>query len=82
MMLQLNPSIPVDTPKGSGQATFLIDYSSEHDLYWVVFIDKTCECWTFNNRDIRAQKNYTMGRIGEEKKDNIERLAPVGKIMP
>ena len=62
MILQLNPPIPVDTPKGTAQATFLIDYSAEHDLYWVCFIDETHECWTFGNRDIRAQTNVTLGR--------------------
>ncbi|MES2770351.1 MAG: hypothetical protein V4596_14505 [Bdellovibrionota bacterium] len=62
-MIQLNPSIPLETPKGSGQAMFLIDYGTEHDLYWVVFIDDTRECWTFSNRDVRAQPNITMGRM-------------------
>lgn len=62
MMLQLNPSIPVDTPKGSGQAAFLIDYSPEHDLYWVVFLDDSRQCWTFSNREILVQENYTLGR--------------------
>lgn len=61
-MLQLNPSIPVETPKGTGQAVFIIDYSIEHDLYWTVFLDDTRECWTFNNKDIRIQENYTLGR--------------------
>jgi hypothetical protein len=64
-MLQLNPTIPVETPKGSGQAIFMIDYSPEHDLYWVVFMDETRECWTFNNKFIRAQPNITMGRMPE-----------------
>jgi hypothetical protein len=64
MMLQLNPSIPVDTPKGKGQAVFLIDYSPEHDLYWVVFLDENRQCWTFSNSDIRAQDNFTLGRRG------------------
>lgn len=62
MMMQLHPTIPVTTPKGHGQAHFLIDYSIEQDLYWVVFLDNSGECWTFNNRDIRAQKNTTIGR--------------------
>ena len=62
MILQLNPSIPVETPKGKGQATFMIDYSPEHDFYWVVFLDESRECWTFGNRDIRAQPNITLGR--------------------
>lgn len=61
-MIQLNPSIPVETPKGNGQAVVLIDYSSEHDLYWVVFLDDSRQCWTFGNRDIRAQPNITLGR--------------------
>jgi hypothetical protein len=62
MMLQLSPSIPVETPKGKGQATIIIDYSPEHDFYWVVFLDESRECWTFSNKDIRAQPNFTLGR--------------------
>ncbi|MBC7465007.1 MAG: hypothetical protein H7256_03355 [Bdellovibrio sp.] len=62
MITQLNPPLPLDTPKGPGQATFLIDYGLEHDLYWVVFIDETRECWTLNNKDVRAQRNLTIGR--------------------
>jgi hypothetical protein len=62
MMLQLAPSIPVETPKGKGQAVIIIDYSPEHDFYWVVFMDDSRECWTFSNKDIRAQPNCTIGR--------------------
>lgn len=65
-MLQLNPSIPLETPKGRGQAVFVIDYSPEHDLYWVVFLDESGECWTFNNKDIRVQANFTLGRKNVE----------------
>ena len=61
-MIQLNPPIPLSTPKGNGWAFFLIDRSQEHDLEWVTFIDETGECWTFNNSQIRIQKNYTMKR--------------------
>lgn len=32
MMMQLNPPIPVWTPKGEGIAHALIDYGLEHDL--------------------------------------------------
>ena len=39
MMLQLNPPIPLDTAKGKGFAHMVVDYSHEHDLLWVVFID-------------------------------------------
>lgn len=62
MILQLSPSIPVKTPKGNALAHFLIDEGVEHDLKWVTFLDNSGECWTWNNRDIRAQKNLTQGR--------------------
>lgn len=60
MILQLSPTIPLDTPKRPGFAHVLIDMSQEHDLLWVVFIDDTRECWTFRNSEVRLQKNYTM----------------------
>ena len=60
--LRLDPPIPLKTVKGNALAHFLIDYSIEHDLFWVCFMDETGECWTFNNKDIRAQKNITLGR--------------------
>ena len=69
-MLQLNPPIPVNTPKGKGWAHILIDYSQEHDLLWVVFLDETGECWTLPNRDIRIQSNLSLGRREREK--NLE----------
>ena len=50
------------TPLGKGLAHVLIDYTIEDDLYWVVFLDNTGECWTFANPDIRAQKNISYGR--------------------
>lgn len=61
-MIQLNPQIPVITPKGNGWAFFMIDRSQEHDLEWVVFLDSNGECWTFKNSDICIQKNYTFHR--------------------
>ena len=61
-MIQLNPTIPVITPKGNGWAFFLIDRSQEHDLEWVVFLDNGGYCWTFKNSDIRIQKNSTLHR--------------------
>jgi hypothetical protein len=61
-ILQLNPAIPVVTPKGDGYAHALIDYGAEFNLLWVVFLDDSGECWTYDNSQIRAQKNVTMGR--------------------
>jgi hypothetical protein len=61
-MLQLNPPLPMNTPKGEGFAQFLIDYGPESDLYWTVFITETGEIWTFANKEVRASKNITLGR--------------------
>jgi len=63
MMIQLDPAIPVATPKGSALAHVLVDYGIEHNLNWVCFQDQTGECWTWSNSDIRAQKNITYGRL-------------------
>lgn len=61
-ILQLNPTIPLNTPKGDGQAILVIDYGSEHNLIWTVMIDSTGEIWSFQNPHVRAQKNITMDR--------------------
>jgi hypothetical protein len=63
MIHQLNPPLPLDTPKGSALAHFLIDYGPEFNLMWVCFNDKDGECWTWQNNEIRAQKNITLNRI-------------------
>ncbi len=62
MITQLNPPIPLDTPKGKALAHFIIDYGPEHHLMWVTFADASGECWTWPNTKIRAQKNISMGR--------------------
>ena len=62
---QLNPPIPIDSPKGSALAHMIIDYGPEHHLIWVAFIDDTRECWSFQNPEIRAQGNPTMGRCSK-----------------
>jgi hypothetical protein len=62
MITRIDPPLPLITPKGKGVAHFLIDYGFEHDLMWVVFIDETGECWTFSNKEIKAQPNITAGR--------------------
>lgn len=73
-MMQLNPPIPLNTPKGPGLAHFLIDYGPEHDLIFVVFQDETGEIWSWPNHQVRAQKNITMGRILNEKDNLREKL--------
>ena len=65
-LLQLNPPIPMVTPKGEGMAHLTIDFGLEHHLQWVVFIDDTGECWIFDNPDIRIQDNQTKGRAKQQ----------------
>ena len=62
LMIQLNPPLPLRTPKGDAYAYFLIDYGMEEDLLWVCFINKTGECWTFKNGKIKLKPNYTFDR--------------------
>lgn len=66
MITQLNPALPLTTPKGKAWAHFVIDYGMESDLLWVCFQDETGECWTWSNRDIRMQPNATLGRPHEQ----------------
>lgn len=61
-MMQLDPPIPMVTPKGEGFAHILLDYGPESDLYWTVLITETGEIWTYANRFVRAAKNITLGR--------------------
>jgi len=61
-LIQLNPPLPIVTPLGKGLAHVLIDYGIEHDLMWVCFQNETGECWTWSNKDIKADKNITIGR--------------------
>ncbi len=63
MLTQLNPPIPLSTPKGNGVAWAVIDYGVEYNLMWVVTLDESGEIWTFQNPLVRALKNITMGRL-------------------
>lgn len=59
---QLNPSIPLITPKGGGQAILVVDYGPEYDLMFTVILDDNGECWTFKNSEVRGFPNPTLGR--------------------
>lgn len=61
MILQLDPTIPVFTPKGEGYAVALIDYSQEHTTLWKVILD-TGEVWDFPQSEVRGCWNYSMER--------------------
>lgn len=60
-MLQLNPPLELETPKGCGWCHFATWNSIEHSIYWTVFLH-TGEIWTFPNEQVRACKNITADR--------------------
>lgn len=62
MLTQLNPPLPLDTPKGAGYAVAVIDYGLEHSLLWVVALNDTGEIWCVPNSEVRMQKNWSAGR--------------------
>jgi hypothetical protein len=78
MIVQLNPPLPMETPKGGGWAHFVIDYGPETALLWVVFMDADGACWTVPNPEVRMSFNWTMGRRKPEnlKKPNDQVVAP------
>lgn len=61
MILQLNPPLPIVTPKGKAIAHMVIDYGPEHDLVWVCF-QKDKQIWCYRNQDVRADDNVTYDR--------------------
>ena len=64
MILQLNPIISMETPRGHGYANFLIDSGEEGEIYWIVFLDNL-EIWTYRNSEVRLSKHITLGRYGK-----------------
>lgn len=66
MILQLDPPLPMSTPKGTGVAHVLIDYGLEFNLMWVVFLDDSGEIWAFDNTEVRAMPNTSYGAIRNE----------------
>ena len=72
MITQLDPPLPLETPKGAGLAHFVIDYGPEADLVWVVFMDKDGACLSVPNPEIRMSFNWTMGRRKPEAQGQLQ----------
>ena len=81
MITQLNPPLPMHTPKGEGLAHFVIDYGPESDLLWVVFLEKDGACWSVPNPEVRMKWNWSMGRRKDEA-DEQRPPAPVHRVFP
>jgi len=73
MILQLNPMIPI-TRKSDGMkgyAFLVIDYSQEHYILFVCWMDNG-DIWTLTNKDISMQNNPSLERFinNKTKTDN------------
>ncbi len=77
-MLQLNPTILVDTPLGRGHAIFIIDYGMHQNTCWVVALQDSGIVKHFDCNDIIMSTNYTYGV--NLKKNSFHH--PVGGVVP
>jgi len=66
---ELREMLWLDTPKGLALAKFLIDRGIDSDNEWVCVLNDSGEIWSFDNSDVRAAKNVTIGRRSGEHKD-------------
>ena len=84
-MLQLNPPLPLQTPKGEGLATLVIDYGPDFDLLWTVIItngDHAGEIWSYPNPQVRGIKNITFGRVSTTPIDSGPAPRHGNKVSP
>ena len=51
-MLQLNPSIPVNTPTGQGRAILVINHGTSLPLEWIVINATTTEFESWRTQDL------------------------------
>lgn len=61
MILQLDPAIFVETPLGTGQALFLIDYGMQQNTCWGVALIKYGIINHIDCNDVILSTNYTYG---------------------
>ena len=61
MIHQLDPSLLVETPLGTGQALFLIDYGMHQNTCWVIALVKDGIIKHFDCNDVILSTNYTYG---------------------
>lgn len=77
-MIRINPPIPLLTAKGKGLAHFVTDYGVETNLIWTVFLENG-EIWSFQNPDVRAISNETIGRVFMESEEELEKESCIGE---
>ena len=71
MILQLSPTILVETPLGRGHTLFIIDYGMHQNSCWVVAMEKDGIVKHFESNDIIVCTNYTF-HINNDRNTFIE----------
>ena len=64
IILELNTPLPVKVlPKNDdGMAHFILDYGTEHDTLWGIFLNQSGEFWWVPTKEIRMGKNWSFNR--------------------
>ena len=62
IVLEVQQSLQVNTPKGRGRVWLVTDYGSEIEKLFTDILDESGEIWEFTNKDVTATSNVTMGR--------------------
>lgn len=62
IIYEVHQELEVETPKGKGRVWLITDYGSEIEKVFTVIINENGQFWEFNNSQITATKNLTMGR--------------------
>ncbi len=64
-LVRIDPPIPLQTPRGLAYAHFLDDCGDERDAMWVCFCGDG-QIWWFPNPQVRACRNFSLGRTATE----------------
>lgn len=79
MILQLDPSMLVETPLGAGQALFVIDYGMHQNTCWVIALVKDGVIKHFDCNDVILSANHTYGlnlmRNKEPRENDVAKMS-------
>ena len=77
MITRIDPPIPLQTPRGFAYAHFLDDCGDERDAMWVCFCDDG-QIWWVPNSQVRACRNFSLGRLEPELPDMVKKAFKPG----
>jgi hypothetical protein len=80
MIVQLDPPIALETPKGSATAYLVI--SDERGLMWQAFLEDSGESHVFSNREVFQRKKAAKAALrDEEKRDAFYTRMKIGNFV-